>query len=112
MGKLDSFPERRTAPDPVPGDTAAILLALDAAKAALMEVGADRIELLAATGSGRVSIQPALLADGEIIARELGLDKPLDQCMMDPGYTLWCGTLDDLEFQVRGALRQPLGSVL
>lgn len=109
MGTPYSPPDHDTAPDPAPGDTSSILLALDAAKAAVVEVGADRIELLTATGSGQVTIQPALLADGESIARALGLDSPLDHRMVPPGYTLWCGVRDGLEFQVRGALRQPLG---
>ncbi|WP_454852253.1 hypothetical protein [Promicromonospora soli] len=113
MGKPYSPPDHRSAPDPdpVPGATASILVALDAARAALVELGADRVELLTATGSGRVTIQPARLADGETIARELGLDSPLDHRMVDPGYTLWCGERDDLEFQVRGVLRQPHGEL-
>lgn len=84
-----------------------ILLALDVARAALVEVGEDRVELLTATEGGRVTIQPAHLADGESIARALGLDSPTDYRMGEPGYTLWSGVRDGLEFQVRGALRQP-----
>ncbi|WP_454859633.1 hypothetical protein [Promicromonospora soli] len=112
MGTPYSPPDHRTAPDPPPGDTTSILLGLDAARAALVEVGADRVELLTATGSGQITIQPAFLADGETIARDLGLDSPLDHRMVPPGYTLWSGTRDGLEFQVRGALRQPHGGLL
>jgi hypothetical protein len=111
MGKPHSLTEHREPPDRVPGDTGSILLALDAAKAALLEVGQDRIDLVTST-DGRVSIQPSRLDDGENIARALGLDSPMDHRMIDPGYTLWCGTRDGLEFQVRGALRPPLGARL
>lgn len=86
-----------------------ISLALDVAKAACAEVGEDRVELVTATRTGRVTIQPAHLADGESIARTLGLDSPMDQRMLVPGYTLWSGTRDGFEFQVRGALRNPYG---
>ncbi|MFD2024026.1 MULTISPECIES: hypothetical protein [Promicromonospora] len=109
MGTSYSPSDHAAAPDPMPGDTSSILLALDTARAALVEIGAGRIELLTATGSGQVTIQPTRLADGESIAQALDLDSPLDHRMVPPGYTLWCGTRDGFEFQVRGALRQPLG---
>jgi hypothetical protein len=111
MGESYSLPDHRTAPDPVPGDTASILLALDAVRAALVKVGADRVELVTTTDSGRVTLQPAHLADGASIARALGLDSPLDHRMVDPGYTMWSGVRDGLEFQVRGVLRQPRGGL-
>ena len=107
MGKPYSPPEHHTGHNPDSGDVAPISRALEMAKAALVEVGEDRIELVTATSTGRVTIQPAHLADGEAIARALGLGLPLDQRMLVPGHTLWSGTRDGFEFQVRGALRQP-----
>jgi hypothetical protein len=87
-----------------------IMLAFGVAGAVVAEVGEERTELVTITRSGRVSIQPARLADGESIAQALGLDSPLDHRMVDPGYTQWCGARDGFEFQVRGTLRQPLGA--
>jgi hypothetical protein len=51
-------------------------------------------------------LQPSHLADGEAIARSLGLDLPMDHRMFVPGHTLWCGERDDLEVQVRSVLRE------
>ncbi len=53
-------------------------------------IGADRIELVTVT-SNRVSLQPTHLKEGEQIARELGLDVPLDHRMFVPGNTMWTG---------------------
>ena len=111
MGKLYSFPTDCTTPDPAPSEPAPVLLALDVARAALVEVGADRVELVTAAGSGRVTIQPARLDDGESIGRALGLNSPLDQRMVEPGSTLWCGARDGFEFEVRGTLRQLNGGI-
>lgn len=78
---------------------------LSAASRILALVGADRIELVTVT-SNRVSLQPTHLKEGEQIARELGLDVPLDHRMFVPGNTLWTGERDGLEVQVRSVLRQ------
>ncbi|WP_419703025.1 hypothetical protein [Promicromonospora sp. NFX87] len=88
-----------------------LIRALDVARAALVEVGEECVELVETTGNGRVTIQPACLDDGESIARALGLDSPVDHRMISPGYTLWSGTREGLEFQVRGALRHPFGGL-
>lgn len=92
-------------------DEDSLIRALDVVRAALVEVGAERVELVTTTDSGRVTIQPARLDDGESIARSLGLDSPVDHRMIGPGYTLWSGTREGLEFQVRGALRHPFGGL-
>lgn len=109
MGKLSSVPERRTAHDHVPSGTGSLRRAFDVADEAIAEIGEHRVELVTVTHV-RVSIHPASLADGESIARSLGLDSPPDHRMIDPGYTMWSGVRDGLEFQVRGALRHPLGA--
>ena len=111
MGKPYSLTEHREPHDHVPSEAGSIMLALDTVKAALVEVGEERVELVTATGNGRVTVQPAHLDDGESIARALGLDSPMDHRMIDPGYTLWCGVRDGFEFQVRGALRRPFGGL-
>ena len=111
MGKSYSLTEHREPHGHVPGEAGPIMRTLDAVKAALVEVGEERLELVTATGNGRVIIQPARLDDGESIARTLGLDSPVDHRMIGPGYTLWSGTRDGLEFQVRGALRHPFGGL-
>jgi hypothetical protein len=68
-------------------------------------VGADRIELVT-VARNRVSFQPTHLKEGEQIARELGLNVPLDYRMFAPGNTLWTGELDGFEVQVRSVLRR------
>jgi hypothetical protein len=111
MGKPNSLTEHREPHGHVPGEAGSVSLALDAVKAALVEVGEERVELVETTGNGRVTIQPVRLDDGESIARTLGLDSPLDHRMIGPGYTLWSGTREGFEFQVRGALRHPFGGL-
>ncbi len=59
----------------------------------------------------RVCLQPIVMAEGEAIARALGLDVPLDHRMFVPELTLWTGVHDGLEVQVRSVLRRPLGAV-
>lgn len=93
-----------------PDDAGSLTLAIDVAKAALAEVGEERVELLTISDSGRVSISPAHLADGESIARTLGLGSPRDHRMVEPGYTLWSGVRAGFEFEVRGTLRHTLGT--
>ena len=78
---------------------------LTAASRIVALVGADRIELVTVTRN-RVSLQPTHLKEGEQIARELGLDVPLDHRMFVPGNTLWTGERDGLEVQVRSVLRR------
>jgi len=82
---------------------------LDLVFAILDAVGPDRVELVTFTRD-RVSLQPADLAEGERIARTLGLDSPLDHRMFGPGHTLWTGSIDGVEVQVRSALRQVVGA--
>jgi hypothetical protein len=88
-----------------------ILHAFAAAEEAITQIGEQRIELVTLT-SGRVSIQPVNLHDGEDIARSLGLTLPIDHRMFIPGHTVWSGDLFGLEVQVRAALRQPIGALL
>lgn len=90
-------------------DRSPLLVVLDAVAAILDQLGPDRVELVTFT-SDRVSLQPADLADGERIARVLGLDSPLDHRMFVPGHTLWTGEVDGLEVQVRSVLRQTMGA--
>lgn len=78
---------------------------LRAASRFLDLVGPDRIELVTVTRD-RVSLQPTHLKEGEKIARELGLDIPVDYRMFVPGNTLWTGERDGLEVQVRSVLRR------
>lgn len=111
MGTPYSLTEHRELHGHVPAEAGSMSLALDAVKAALVEVGEERVERVETTGNGRVTIQPARLDDGESIARALGLDSPVDHRMISPGYTLWSGTREGLEFQVRGALRHPFGGL-
>lgn len=78
--------------------------AIGVLRAALDQVGADRIAL-ATLARGWVCMQPVRLEDGEQIARGLGCTNPLDHRLLVPGHTLWTGTSDGLELQVRSALR-------
>lgn len=78
---------------------------LTATSRILALVGADRTELVTVTRN-RVSLQPTHLKEGEQIARELGLDVPLDHRLFAPGNTLWTGESDGFEVQVRSALRR------
>ena len=78
---------------------------LGAASRIVAVVGADRIELVTVTRN-RVSLQPTHLKEGEQIARELGLDVPLDHRVFVPGNTLWTGERDGLEVQIRSVLRR------
>jgi hypothetical protein len=82
-----------------------LLRALEHARFAISEVGPHRIEVVTMTRN-RMCLQPSHLADGEAIARSLGLDLPIDHRMFVPGHTLWCGERDDLEVQVRSVLRE------
>jgi hypothetical protein len=82
-----------------------LLRALEHARIAVGEVGPHRIEVVTMTRN-RMCLQPSHLADGEAIARSLGLDLPMDHRMFIPGHTLWCGERDDLEVQVRSVLRE------
>ena len=78
---------------------------LTTASRILALVGADRIELVT-VARNRVSLQPTHLKEGAQIARELGLDIPVDHRMYAPGNTLWTGELDGFEVQVRSVLRR------
>ena len=82
-----------------------LIRAIDHAKAAVSEVGAHRIEVVTITRN-RMCLHPSHLADGEAIARSLGLDLPMDHRMFVPGHTLWTGEVESLEVQVRSVLRQ------
>ena len=86
-----------------------LLDTLDVVAGILNAVGTDRVELVTFTRD-RVSLQPADLNEGEQIARVLGLDSPLDHRMFVPGHTLWTGSIDGLEVQVRSVLRQIAGA--
>lgn len=92
-----------------PSASAPLVDALDVVAAILNEVGTDRIDLVTFTRD-RISLQPADLAEGEQIARTLGLDSPLDHRMFVPGHTLWTGQVDGLEVQVRSVLRRTMGA--
>jgi hypothetical protein len=48
---------------------------------------------------------------GILNAVVLGLDSALDHRMFVPGHTLWTGSIDGLEVQVRSVLRQAVGAV-
>ncbi|WP_460707987.1 hypothetical protein [Myceligenerans halotolerans] len=72
----------------------------------LRETGAGRIALVT-LARGWVCLQPVRLDDGEQIARTLGCTTPLDHRLLVPGHTLWTGTVDGLEVQVRSSLREP-----
>jgi hypothetical protein len=85
-----------------------VVRALDVVAGILSAVGIDRVELVTFTRD-RINLQPADLTEGEQIARVLGLDTPLDHRMFVPGHTLWTGSIDGLEVQVRSALRQAVG---
>jgi hypothetical protein len=82
-----------------------LLRAISNAGASVGEVGAHRIEVVTVTRK-RMCLHPVHLAEGEAIARSLGLDLPLDHRMFVPGNTLWTGERDGLEVQVRSVLRQ------
>ncbi|MEV0951707.1 hypothetical protein [Promicromonospora sp. NPDC050249] len=82
-----------------------LLRAIAHAGTSVSEVGAHRIEVVTITRN-RMCLHPVHLAEGEAIARSLGLDLPLDHRMFVPGNTLWTGERDGLEVQVRSALRQ------
>jgi hypothetical protein len=82
-----------------------LLRAIEHAKDAVSEVGAHRIEVVTITRN-RMCLHPSHLADGEAIARSLGLDLPMDHRMFVPGHTLWTGEVESLEVQVRSILRQ------
>ncbi|MBA8808781.1 hypothetical protein [Promicromonospora sukumoe] len=82
-----------------------LLRAIEHAGASVSEVGAHRIEVVTITRN-RMCLHPIHLAEGEAIARSLGLDLPLDHRMFVPGNTLWTGERDGLEVQVRSVLRQ------
>ena len=82
-----------------------LLRAISNAGVSVSEVGAHRIEVVTITRN-RMCLHPTHLAEGEAIARSLGLNHPLDHRMFVPGNTLWTGERDGLEVQVRSALRQ------
>ena len=82
-----------------------LLRAIEHARIAVSEAGPHRIEVVTMTRN-RMCLHPSHLADGEAIARSLGLNLPMDHRMFVPGHTLWCGERDGLEVQVRSALRQ------
>jgi hypothetical protein len=84
--------------------------ALDVVASRLETTGTDRIALVTLTRD-RICLQPVHLDQGEQIARELGLDFPLDHRLLVPGHTLWTGTLDGLEVQVRASLRTLAGAL-
>ncbi|WP_125776160.1 hypothetical protein [Antribacter gilvus] len=98
-------------PDPTrPHEPALLEQAVAVAAEIVRQIGATRVELITVTRD-RVCLQPVVLAEGEAIARALGLDVPLDHRMFVPGHTLWTGVRDGLEVQVRPVLRRPLGAV-
>ncbi|MBE1876166.1 hypothetical protein [Myceligenerans pegani] len=76
----------------------------------LSAIGPERIDVVTTTRS-RVSLHPRDLSESEQIARELGCVSPLDHRTTVPGYTLWSGTRDGIEVQVRAALRRPVGTI-
>ena len=78
---------------------------LTAASRIVALVRAGRIELVT-VARNRVSLQPTHLKEGEQIARELGVDVPLDHRMFAPKNTLWTGEVDGFEAQVRSALHR------
>lgn len=82
-----------------------LLCAIEQARSAVCEVGSHRIEVVTITRN-RMCLHPSQLADGEAIARALGLNLPMDHRMFVPGHTLWTGERDGLEAQVRSVLRQ------
>ncbi|MBE1877756.1 hypothetical protein [Myceligenerans pegani] len=73
---------------------------------ALAEIGAGQIAM-ATLARGWICLQPVRLDDGEQIAHILGCTNPLDHRLLVPGHTLWTGTRDELEIQVRSSLRKP-----
>ncbi|WP_158281151.1 hypothetical protein [Promicromonospora sp. AC04] len=74
----------------------------------LDRLGPGRIEQATVTGS--LLLFPCRLELGEQIARELGLDLPLDHPRSIPGYTIWSGQYLGVDVQVRASLRAPVGS--
>jgi hypothetical protein len=56
-----------------------------------------------------LAIQPSRLADGEDIARALGLTAALDHIHAEPPITDWTGDVAGLEVHVRAALRALAG---
>jgi hypothetical protein len=73
----------------------------------LETLGEDRVAGLTIL-RGTVRIEPAALADGEVIARELGLTEGVVQRLSTPSVADWSGTVGGLECHVRslaGALR-------
>lgn len=81
--------------------------AMTVLRGVLDRIGTDRIAL-ATLARGWVCVQPVRLDDGEQIARTLGCTNPLDHRLLVPGHTLWTGTREGLELQVRSALRDPV----
>jgi hypothetical protein len=63
-------------------------------------LGEDRVAGLTLM-RGSLRIEPSALADGAVIARELGLVSRLDHCMAIPAITDWSGTVGGLECHVR-----------
>jgi hypothetical protein len=68
----------------------------------------ERVATLSITGSS-VAIQPSRLADGEDIARALGLTPSLDHAQALPPITDWTGDVAGLEVHVRAAMRPRAG---
>lgn len=73
----------------------------------LESLGEDRVAGLTIL-RGSVRIEPTALADGELIARELGLTAGVVQRLTTPAVADWSGTVAGLECHVRtlaGAVR-------
>ncbi|GAB3165249.1 hypothetical protein GCM10027059_22680 [Myceligenerans halotolerans] len=99
MARNEAAPVNERAPDQLDP-------AMGVLRGALDRIGADRIAL-ATVARSWVCVQPVRLDDGEQIARMLGCTNPLDHRLLVPGHTLWTGTSEGLELQVRSALRGP-----
>lgn len=87
-------------------DEGALELALGAASEMVAKVGGERLEVVTVTRN-RVCLGPRDLSDGERIAHELRCEIPLDHRLTVPECTMWTGQHEDLEVQVRAALRTP-----
>lgn len=96
--------------DELSGVSDQLTRAMGVAAEMVRAVGPERIEIVTLT-RGRICLQPAVLNEGERIALALGCDLPLDHRMFVPGHTLWTGSIDGLEVQVRSALRQLSGAI-
>ncbi|GAB3175879.1 hypothetical protein GCM10027059_49900 [Myceligenerans halotolerans] len=87
----------------VPGD---VVRALVAATRMLADVGIP-IAAVTVAGTGIVQIRPRSLADGDEVARRLGLTDSTPHMHLIPPQREWCGRLDGMEVHVHSRLLSP-----